>query len=44
MSELTTKHIMLVLVKDEYVAANQCLTTHRFMTRPYEVVEKDVED
>jgi hypothetical protein len=25
-------------------AVNQCLTTHRFITRPYEVMEKDVED
>jgi len=24
------KHIMLVLVKDKYMAVNQCLITHRF--------------
>jgi hypothetical protein len=35
---------MMVLVKDKYIAVNQCLTTPRFMTRPCEVMEKDVED
>jgi hypothetical protein len=37
------KHIMLVLAKDKCVAVNQCSATHRFITRPYEVMEKDIE-
>jgi len=37
------KHIMLVLVKDKYVAVSQCSAAHRFITRPYEVMEKDAE-
>ncbi len=37
------KHIMLVLVKDKYIVVSQCSVAHRFMTRPYEVMEKDAE-